>query len=144
MRWLTCFALLIGFSLDLSAHQPDHENRRVWPRIDLIPPLGVWMDAGYARLYNRPARRTGWLAYQLAPTSREAMAWHEASHQQAYKLDRGRLEKHYFYQKPWEGIQMGPRPETVSTENTIQPIPSDDLRKAIRMEEQKLSNPQSE
>ena len=144
MRLLTCFALLIGLSLDLSAHQPDHENRRVWPRIDLIPPLGVRMDPGYARLHNRPARRIGWLSYQLAPTSREAMAWHEASHQQAYKLDRGRLEKHYFYNKPWEGLPMGPRPETVSNANAIEPIPSDDLRKAIRMEEKKLANPNAE
>ncbi len=140
MRWLICLALTTGLIADLAAHQPDRENQRIWPRIDLIPPLGVNLAPSYARTHNRPSRRIGWLAYQIAPTSREAIAWHDASHQNAYEMDRGRLEKHFFYSKPWENLKTGPRPQTVVTPNVIQPITSDDLREAIRVDDRKLES----
>lgn len=141
MRWPTLFALLAACSMELAAHQPDRENQRIWPRIDLIPPLGVSLPSSYARRYNRPSSRVGRLLYQIAPASREAMAWHDASHQEAYRLDRGRLEKHFFYAKPWERLRLGPREETVPHESTVKPIVGSDLRKAVRMDDLKLSNP---
>ena len=42
------------------------------------------------------------------------MAWHKAQHANAYKCDRPRLEKHYFYAKPWEALNTKSR--KVSTE----------------------------
>ena len=113
MRWFTTFVLLTLLCTDLSAHHPDRENQRIWPRIDLIPPLGVRLSASYSRLHNRPSKRLGRTLYYIAPSSREAMSWHDATHQKAYELDRGRLEKHFFYPKPWEGLELGPRAATV-------------------------------
>lgn len=141
MRWLTCVALLASLSMDLAAHHPDRENQRVWPRLDLIPPLGVNLSPSYIRRYNRPTRRTGRVLYHIAPSSREAMTWHDASHQQAYRSDRGRLEKHFFYAKPWEGLKLGPRAETVQTAETLKPITSDHLREALRAEDRQLAKP---
>jgi hypothetical protein len=91
------------------AHHPDREHQRIWPRIDVIPPLGYHLPMEYRRRFNRPTKVGGWIAYHIEPTSQEAMAWHDATHQRAYSDHRGRIEKHYFYPKPWEGLQLGSR-----------------------------------
>lgn len=119
MRLFLFACLLALFSADLTASQPSQQGQRIWPRIDLIPPLGVKLSPSYARLHNRPSRRVGGWADHLAPTSREAIAWNEAKSQQAYKQKRGRLEKHYFYPKPWEGLLLGPRPHTVQADDGL-------------------------
>ncbi len=112
MRWFTAVALLVGFAVSASAHHPDRENKPVHPRIDLIGPLGNRLPMSYRRKYNRPTYLGGKIAYWIAPSSQEAMAWHEATHLRAYADHRPRIEKHYFYPKPWEALQIGPRVAT--------------------------------
>ncbi len=104
------FAMMICFSAPTEAHHPDRENQPVYPRIDVIGPLGNRLPPSYRRVYNRPTNIGGWIAYKIAPTSQEAMAWHNATHQNAYKCDRPRLEAHYFYPKPYDALRTGPRP----------------------------------
>jgi hypothetical protein len=93
------------------AHHPDAENQRVIPRIDLIGPIGSRLPPSYRRTYNRPTYLGGKIAYLIAPSSQEAMAWHRAEHAGAYKAPKKhqRLEQHYFYPKPWEVLTVGPR-----------------------------------
>ena len=45
----------------------------------------------YRRRYNRPKYLGGKIAYHIAPSSQEAMAWHEAEHLGAYKNHRPRI-----------------------------------------------------
>ena len=99
MRWLTLSLLIVGMAPLAGAHHPDREHHPVWPRIDLIPPLGYNLPMGYRRRFNRPTKIGGWIAYHIAPSSQEAMAWHDAAHQNAYSDHRGRLEKHFFCTK---------------------------------------------
>ncbi len=53
------------------------------------------------------------MAYLIAPSSQEAMAWHDATHRNLYKNHRPRIEVHYFYPKPWEALRIGARRPTV-------------------------------
>jgi len=94
-----------------SAHHPDKENWPVHQRIDVIGPVGNRLPPSHRRVYNRPTYVGGKIAYWIAPTSQEAMAWHRAEHSGAYKPPKKcmRLEQHYFYPKPWEVLQVGPR-----------------------------------
>jgi hypothetical protein len=109
MRWLIVLTLLVGFGATVRAHHPDRENQRVHRRIDLIGPLGTRLPPSYRRVYNRPSYLAGKIAYCIAPSSQEAMAWHDAQHRNLYKNHRPRIEVHYFYPKPWESLQMGAR-----------------------------------
>ena len=109
MRWLSLFVFVASLSATLQAHHPNKECQRVHPRIDVIPPLGTHLPMSYRRRYNRPTNLGGKIAYHIAPSSQEAMAWHEATHNGAYSKHRGRIEKHFFYPKPWEALLVGPR-----------------------------------
>lgn len=103
-----------------SAHHPDRENQPVRPRIDLIGPIGNRLPAGHRRKYNRPSYWQGKIAYHIAPTSQEAMAWHRAEHSGAYESPKKhlRLEQHYFYPKPWQALTVGPRQsKTIPADN---------------------------
>ena len=144
MRWLTLSLLLFGSLTPAMAHHPDREHHRIWPRIDVIPPLGVNLPMGYRRRFNRPTYVGGWIAYKIAPSSQEAMAWHDAVHQDAYKDHRGRLEKHYFYRKPWEGLRIGPREDTSASNQDGQsdqqgPVISETLQEAVQSQDDVLS-----
>jgi hypothetical protein len=126
MRWFTVAALSACLVSTLQAHHPDKEHQRVHPRIDLIPPLGTMLPPGYRRRFNRPTKIGGRIAYYIAPSSQEAMAWHDATHRRAYKDHRPRLEMHYFYPKPWEALKIGSRPETTNMqemEDIKSPLP---------------------
>ena len=109
MRWFSLFVFVASLSATLQAHHPNKECQRVHPRIDVIPPLGNHLPMSYRRRYNRPTNLGGKIAYHIAPSSQEAMAWHEATHNCAYSEHRGRIEKHFFYPKPWEALRVGPR-----------------------------------
>ncbi len=100
---------VMGCSLIASAHEPNRQCQPVHPRVDLIGPLGTNLPPSYRRQLNRPRYLTGRIAYAIAPSSQEAMAWHKADHQCAYSQDAGRIERHYFYPKPWEALKVGPR-----------------------------------
>ncbi len=138
MRWFTLSLLIVCLASFAGAHHPDFENQRVWPRIDVIPPVGNNLPMSYRRRYNRPTWLGGWIAYHIAPSSQEAMAWHDAVHERAYADHRGRLEKHYFYPKPWEGLRIGPRistaPEDVTQRERAEA--SRELRDSIKAEEE--------
>ena len=91
------------------AHKPCRECQRVTPRVDVIGPVGNDLPPEYRRVCNRPRYIVGKLAYWVAPTSQEAIAWHKAMHRGAYEKKLGRIEPHYFYPKPWETLRRGPR-----------------------------------
>ncbi|QEF99515.1 hypothetical protein Mal15_35800 [Stieleria maiorica] len=104
-------ALTVVMTSFAAAHHPDRENQTVRPRIDLIGPLGNRLHPSYRRVYNRPTYLGGKLAYLIAPTSQEAMAWHRAVHSGGYEPPKKhlRLEQHYFYPKPYHALNVGPR-----------------------------------
>ncbi len=139
MRWLTLSLLVACFASTVGAHHPDRRNHRIWPRIDLIPPLGNKLPMEYRRRFNRPTWLGGWIAYKIEPTSQEAMAWHDAAHQRAYKDHRGRLEKHFFYPKPWEGLKIGPRVSVLEENKKEEAAVTESLQEAVRQEEDVLS-----
>ena len=92
----------------------------------------------YRRRYNRPSKIGGWLAYWTAPSSQEAMAWHNATHRGNYKKKMPRTEMQYFYPKPWEALQIGPRvskqnpdAEPMQTETTPGSQYGDDLPASV-------------
>ncbi len=109
MRWFIVAALISCLSSTLFAHHPDKQNYRVHPRIDLIGPLGSWLPPSYRLRYNRPSNVAGKISYYIAPSSLEAMSWHAAKHRNAYKDHKPRTVMHYFYPKPWQALQIGPR-----------------------------------
>jgi hypothetical protein len=109
MRRLTTVSVFVlGFCLSpaLMAHHPDWKGMPVRPRIDVIGPLGTHLKPSYRRRFNRPSSVVGRLMYHIAPSSQEAMAWHSANHRMLYKNHRPRMEQHYFYPKPWEGLRQ--------------------------------------
>lgn len=123
---LLAMAATAGSALTASAHHPDRAQQTVRPRVDVIGPLGNRLRESYRRTYNRPTYIGGKAAYLIAPTSQEAMAWHQAEHANAYKCDKPRLEKHYFYPKPWEVLTTGARKSMLATpdesEETLQVV----------------------
>lgn len=94
------------------------------PRIDVIGPLGNRLPESYRRQYNRPTYLGGKVAAVIAPSSQEAMAWQKAEtlglydkngikgRINGYKCPPQRVEQHYFYPKPWEVLQVGPRQDS--------------------------------
>jgi len=110
MRYLVLLFVTAGLIADLAAHHPDHKNRPVHLPVDVIGPLGNRLPMSYRRRYNRPTYFGGKIAYHIAPSSQEAMRWHEAQHRGYYQCEPPRTVDHYFYSKPWEMIPIGPRP----------------------------------
>jgi hypothetical protein len=103
--------VLLAASLSGAAERPTLKKTRD-PRPDIIP-HPIWdAHTEYRQAYNRPRFTTGWIAAQIAPSSLEAMVWYE-------NLQCGRYdEKHmppmcktYYYPKPWEVLDTGPRPD---------------------------------
>ena len=107
---LLTFALLtISLSVSAFAHEPHSQCKPITQPIDLIGPIGNDCRESYRRTCNRPRYLPGKIAYLIAPSSQEAMTWHRAEHLGAYEKDLGRIERHYFYPKPWEALRIGPR-----------------------------------
>ena len=116
-----------GFISTSSAHHPNRECETVRPRIDVIGPLGNKLRPSYRRELNRPRFLGGKIAYMIAPTSQEAMAWHRAEHRGDYAKNAGRHEPHYMYPKPWEALKIGPRRSSrVGGDLDLQPIAGGD------------------
>ena len=98
-----------------SAHHPDRENQPVRQRIDVIGPVGNRLPPSYRRRFNRPTNLGGKIAYKIAPTSQEAMAWHAATHRGDYQCNAGRSVETFFYPKPYEVLTIGTREKQSST-----------------------------
>lgn len=109
MRATLLVLLVAGVVTPAAAHHPDRECDPVTPRIDVIGPLGNCLPEEHRRKYNRPTYWGGKIAYKIAPSSQEAMAWHRAEHRGDYDCDRGRVVSHYFYLKPYEAMRIGSR-----------------------------------
>jgi hypothetical protein len=62
-------------------------------------------------LYNRPRYQTGRLLSVLEPSSQEAMAWQTGVQNGYYENNAGRCVPHYYYLKPWEGLNTRARPD---------------------------------
>ena len=109
MRWLILSVFVVSFSATIEAHHPERQCQPVHQRIDVIGPIGNWLPMSHRRRYNRPSNIGGKIAYYIAPSSQEAMAWHDATHRGLYENDRPRMAQHFFYPKPWEALQIGTR-----------------------------------
>ena len=115
-------ALTLGF-VTLSSAMAHHPQRKCSPatnKVDVFDTVGAMLPAPYRWKYNRPTNWGGRLAYWFEPSSQEAMVWHDATHRGYYADDRPRIEKHFFYPKPWESIRRGPR---TAGENAVPPAP---------------------
>ena len=110
MRRLTCLLLLAATGSPTMAHFPHRETKPVHPRYDVIGPVGNCLPPSYRRVYNRPTWLGGKIAHMIAPSSQEAMAWHNAEHMGLYdEHHHPRVEQHYFFPKPWEALKVGAR-----------------------------------
>ena len=129
----------------IAAHHPaDHEPVRVWPRIDVIGPLGNKLPPSYRRSFQRPSYLGGKIAHTIAPSSQEAIAWHRSDHAGLYDnngikgLINGkhcppqRVQQYFFYPKPWEVLNTRPRPKTDPPVDT--PLEAVDIESASDLE----------
>lgn len=128
MRSACHFALVsvatLGCLETATAHEPNRACDPVTPRVDLIGPIGNNLPIGHRRKYNRPSYLEGKLAYLIAPSSQEAMAWHHAEHTGAYTDEKKchRYERHYWYPKPWQVLRVGQRPSVLEAPKDLKPI----------------------
>lgn len=78
-------------------------------RPDLLPhPLyNNWVP--YRSIYHRPRFVGGYLAYKMEPTSQEAMSWRDNYCAGVYPTKCPTAIPKYFYPKPWEALDVGPR-----------------------------------
>ena len=83
----------------------------------------------------RPKYICGYLAYLTAPSSQEAMAWHNAVHRGSYQK-KCRTEMQYFYPKPWEALKVGPRKPQDPAELEPAPVSEIEMRQELRYEKE--------
>lgn len=87
-------------------------NHTADPRPDILPRPFYYAHTEYRRAYNRPRYTTGWIADKIAPTSQEALVWQENVQAGRYNGKHcPPVYKTYYYPKPWEALQTGPRPD---------------------------------
>ncbi|WP_153559093.1 hypothetical protein [Roseimaritima sediminicola] len=139
----SAFALLLALAVSpLWAHHPHPHPHTIVPRerCEPIPPLGNRLPPSYRRVYNRPTYLGGKIAYYIAPSSQEAMSWHEHVHRGSYRNKAGRIEPMYLYPKPWEVLAVGPRPggpeeeiedDVIDLAPEADPIPVRDIPPAV-------------
>ncbi len=80
------------------------------PRPDLLPRViyDAWVP--YRKAYNRPTFLGGYAAHVIEPSSLEAMSWEENHARGYYKTHCPTPIRGYYYPKPWEMLETGPRP----------------------------------
>lgn len=110
LRNLTLLSLIVFWAVASEAHHPERECQEVRQRVDVIGPLGTHLPSSHRRQFNRPRKVGGRIAYYVAPSSQEAMAWHKSKHRGHYKHHGSRVTMHYFAPKPWEALPIGARP----------------------------------
>ncbi len=105
-------------------------NHTADPRPNILPDWIYNHHVPYRLQYNRPTYYGGKIAYHISPTSQEAMVWQE-------NLAAGRYDGHncpplykgFYYPKPWEVLNTGPRP-TYNTKATATKSPDPDMKAA--------------
>lgn len=122
IKRLAVLAVVLSATAPAAAHHPDWKSHPVTPRIDVIPPLGNNLPLSHSARYNRPSYLTGKISYWIAPSSREAMSWHRASHLGYYANHAPRMVTHYCFPKPWEVLGTGAR--TDATESATGSVPA--------------------
>lgn len=104
---IALLTLLLGSTVPAIA---DHPTAGLWlPRIEPFDWIEKLEPKNYRERYNRPRYVGGKIAYYIAPSSQEGMAWHEHKHRGSYRNHAGPVFKSYNYPKPWEALQVGPR-----------------------------------
>ena len=96
------------------AHDPSHPFYYL-PRPELFDWVERLEPRPYRHRFNRPRYIGGKIAYTIAPSSQEAMSWHEHQQRGSYRNHAGPLVRNYYYPKPWEVLPVGPR--TVKSRN---------------------------
>jgi hypothetical protein len=123
------FAAIQGSVLPTSADAAPPErptfNHTADPRPNILPDWVYNHRVPYRLEYNRPPYHVGKaMYYVISPTSQEAMSWKE-------NLDDGRYNGHncppvykgYYYPKPWEVLNTGPRPNYTVVPAPLAPVP---------------------
>lgn len=130
MRFMLAIVMFTAMASSVAAQNPHpHPHPRwpsppVWFKIDPIPPLGNNLPLSHRARFNRPSYVAGKIAYYIAPTSQEAMSWHEHVHRGSYRRHAGYIEDLYLYPKPWEVLTVGPRtPVGTGEVPTPDPLP---------------------
>ena len=122
--------LLLAIVTPAAAHHP---TAGLWlPRVEPWDWLERLEPKNYRERYNRPRYIGGKIAYYIAPSSQEAMSWHEHKHRGSYKNHAGPIFKTYNFPKPWEALRVGPRSdapmmnpgETIISEKVISTNPA--------------------
>ncbi|MEM7479336.1 MAG: hypothetical protein AAF483_30500 [Planctomycetota bacterium] len=110
--WAMLLVLVATPLLAGAGERPTFNHTRD-PRPDILP---YWIHAfpnEYRRTYNRPRFWPGYLASKIAPSSQEAMVWEENLRAGRYaERNSPARYKRYFAPKPWEVLQIGPRPDS--------------------------------
>lgn len=120
--------VLSGFLLASSTWAAPPErltlNHTEDPRPNILPDWIYNHHVPYRLVKNRPRYYSGKLMHYIAPSSLEALAWQE-------NLDRGYYDSHhcpplvkgYFYPKPWEAMNTGPRATYASVPANVGNVP---------------------
>lgn len=118
---VACTSASLKDSVAEASERPTLNHTRD-PRPDILPHPFYYAHTEYRRAYNRPRYTTGWIAEKISPTSQEAMVWQE-------NVQAGRyagkhcppVYKTYYYPKPWEVLQTGPRPDYAKPASQTRP-----------------------
>ncbi len=82
------------------------------PRPNILPDQLYNHHTPYRRIYNRPRDVFGYIAHVIEPTSQEAMTWWENKCAGRYDTKNAPpMCKKYWYPKPWEALNVEPRPD---------------------------------
>jgi len=113
--------VLYSSTLGMAAERPTFNKQTCDPRPDILPYWLVDCSIGeYRRAYNRPRYVAGKLAHTFEPSSQEAMVWCEAKRAGLYaKPHMPPMCKRYYFPKPWEILDTGPRPDFATTSSPI-------------------------
>lgn len=87
------------------------------PRPNILPNWMFIYPVPYRATHNRPTDFTGRIARVISPTSQEAMTWSENKALGYYDgHHQPPLKKGFFFPKPWEVLNIGPRKNTNAPE----------------------------
>lgn len=137
--FMVMLAPMLSAKVSVAAERPTFNRDTCDPRPDILPYWLTEWYTEYRRAYNRPRYWSGRVAHAIEPTSQEAMVWCEAVQMGLYDGCRQPpAYKRYFYLKPWEALNTGPRPdqktdaaEVSSASHTTKPVGSVQAASAV-------------